>query len=94
MNCLQGYCWNYGDIFIVLLAIGISFRFNQFNDYFRLVIDNEHLMTATTFRDLRVHYFQLIDLVRFVDSKVSGLIMISLGHNMLVLIVKIFSAFK
>jgi Trehalose receptor len=91
---LQGYCWNYGDIFIVVLAVGISFRFNQLNDYFRLVIGNDHLMTAATFRDLRIHYFQLIDLVRYVDSKVSGLIIISMGHNMLVLIVKIFNAFK
>lgn len=94
VNLLQQFSWNYGDIFIVLLAIGINFRFNQFNDYFRIVLDNEHLMTPSTWRELRVHYFQLVDLVYFIDSHVSGLILISMGHNMIILIVKIFNAFK
>lgn len=91
---LQQFCWNYGDIFIILLSLGISFRFKQFNDYFRFVLNNEHLMTQSTWRELRIHYFQLVDLVYFVDSHVSGLILISLGHNMLIIIVKIFNAFK
>lgn len=94
VNLLQAFCWSYGDIFIILLAIGINFRFNQFNDYFRFVLKNESLMTQSTWRDLRVHYFQLIDLVYFIDSHVSGLILISMGHSMLILIVKIFNAFK
>jgi hypothetical protein len=76
------------------MAMGINFRFNQFNDYFYHVLRNENLMTKATWRDLRVHYFQLIDLVYFIDHHVSLLILFSLGHNMLVLLVKIFSALK
>jgi hypothetical protein len=38
-------------------------------------------MTKATWRDLRVHYFQLIDLVYFIDHHVSLLILFSLGHN-------------
>jgi hypothetical protein len=94
VNLLQQFSWNYGDIFVALLAMGISFRFKQFNDYFKHVLKNENLMTHTTWRDLRIHYFQLVDLVYFIDSKVSTLILLSMGHNMLVLVVKIFSAFK
>lgn len=91
---MQAFSWNYGDIFITLIAIGITFRFNQFNCYFRKVLQDESLMTAATFRDMRIDYFQLIDLLHFIDSKVSGLILISSGHNFIVLIFKIFSAFK
>lgn len=94
MSLLQSFTWNYGDIIIVVLAIGISFRFKQFNDYFLVVVQNETLMTKVLWRDLRVQYFLLVDLVYFVDSHVSGLILISMGHNMLILIIKIFNAFK
>lgn len=94
VNVLQQFSSNYGDIFVILLAIGVNFRFNQINDYFRHILKNENLMTQATFRELRINYFQLIDLVYFVDSKVSMLILLSLGHNMLVLMVNIFNAFK
>jgi Trehalose receptor len=94
VNLLQQFSWNYGDIFVMLLAIGISFRFKQFNDYFQHVLKNENLMTKSTWRDMRVHYFQLVDLVYFIDARISTLILLSLGHNMLVLVLKIFNAFK
>lgn len=74
--------------------MGITFRFQQLNDYFSHVLKNDDLMTQATWRDLRVHYFQLIDLVKFIDSHVSLLILVSMGHNMLTLLIKIFSAFK
>jgi hypothetical protein len=94
VGLLQGFSWNYGDIFVVILAMGINFRFNQFNDYFRLILRNENLMTKATWSSLRVHYFQLVELVYFIDSHVSLLILFSLGHNMLILVFKIFNAFK
>lgn len=94
MNLLQSFCWNYGDIFIALLAIGIDFRFSQFNDHFKFILQNENLMTPATFRELRMHYFKLVDLVYYVDSHVSSLIFISMGHNMLIVMLQIFNALK
>lgn len=51
-------------------------------------------MTDLNFRNMRIHFFKLIDLVYFVDAQVSSLILISVGHNMIVIMVKIFSALK
>jgi hypothetical protein len=94
IGLLQGFSWNYGDIFVVIVAMGINFRFNQMNEYFHFLLKNENLMTKTTWRSLRVHYFQLVDLVYFIDNHVSLLILFSLGHNMMILVIKIFNAFK
>jgi len=94
VNLLQAFSWNFSDIFVLILSIGIKFRFGQFNRYFETVSKDERLMTSETFRNLRVHYYQLIDLVYFIDSKISFLILLSLAHNMVVLIIKIFSALK
>jgi gustatory receptor len=92
VNLLQAVSWSYTDIFIILLATGIKFRFNQFNFYFNEVSEDVALMSEEIFSSFRVNYYKLVELVNFIDSHVSTLIMISLGHNMLVLIVKIFSA--
>jgi hypothetical protein len=81
-------------MFVVMMAMGINFRFNQFNDFFQHVLKNESLMTKATWRNMRIHYFNLVDLVYFIDSHVSLLILLSLGHNMMILMLKIFNAFK
>ncbi|XP_070501290.1 gustatory receptor for sugar taste 64b-like [Chironomus tepperi] len=92
VNLLQAFAWNFSDIIVLLLSIGIKFRFDQFNNHFEAVSKDEKLMTTENFRNMRIHYYQLVDLVYFIDSKISFLILLSLAHNMLVLIIKIFSA--
>lgn len=94
VNLLHAFAWNYGDMFIIILAIGISFRFNQLNDYFRVVLKNESLMTPSTWREFRIHYFRLIDFIYFIDKNISTLVLISTTHNMLIVLLKIFNAFK
>jgi Trehalose receptor len=60
----------------------------------KVVSKTEALMTAVNFQAMRISYFKLIDLLTFVDSQISGLLLISMAHNMIVLIVKIFLAFR
>lgn len=91
---MQAIAWSYSDILVLMLAIGLRFRFNQFNMHFKNISRDEDLMTDLNFRNMRIHFFKLIDLVYFVDAQVSSLILISVGHNMIVIMVKIFSALK
>lgn len=77
-----------------MLAIGVKFRFNQFNLRLKAITRDENLMTELNFRKMRIHFFKLIDLVFFVDSQLSSLILVSFGHSMLVIMVKVFSALK
>lgn len=81
-------------MFVLMISIGIKYRFDQINQHFKIITKDESLMTEDNFRDIRIHYYQLVDLVYFIDSNVSLLILISLAHNMLVFIIKIFSALK
>lgn len=94
INLLQAIAWSFSDILILMLAIGVKFRFNQFNLRFKIISRDEHLMTDLNFRKMRIHFFKLIDLVYFLDSHISSLVFISLGHNMLVIMVKVFSVLK
>lgn len=91
---MQAVAWSYSDILILMLALGVKFRFNQFQLRFKFISKDENLMDEMSFRKLRIHFFKLIELVHYVDSQISTLILLSLGHNMFVIMVKIFSALK
>lgn len=78
----------------MLLAMGINSRFRQFNDYFKYVLRHDDLMTCRTWEFMRFHYNKLVDLIRFVDNKITVLIFLSIFHNVFVLGVKVFDGIK
>jgi hypothetical protein len=78
----------------MLLATGISTRFNQFNDYFIHILGHENLMTRHTWKFMRFHYNRLLDLVCYVDNRISFLTFLCLSHNVFILGVKVFDGIK
>ena len=94
INLLQAFSFSFADIFIMLLSMGITTRFQQFEQLFNSIAENSTNAKKSTWRILRVHYTQLLELTRFIDANISLLVLISTGHNMLTLILKIFYAFK
>ncbi|XP_070501279.1 gustatory receptor for sugar taste 64a-like [Chironomus tepperi] len=79
----------------MMLSIGITTRFNQYNHLFRKIIQNRHNeCKPTIWRDLRTHYIQLLELTKFIDSHISGVVLISASHNMLTVLLKCFFAFR
>lgn len=92
---MQAFSFSYADIFIMLLSMGITTRFQQFDQQlFKSVTENSDKATRFTWRNLRVHYTQLVELTKYIDSNISHLVLISTGHNMMTLILKIYYAFK
>lgn len=78
----------------MLLGTGISTRFDQFNNHFIHILDNQNLMTQHTWKFMRFHYNRLLDLVRFIDNHISFLIFMCFTHNVFVLGVKVFDGIK
>jgi len=95
INLLQAFAWSFSDVLVILMAIGITTRFNQFYNRFQSILKSKELMThEDIWTDLRLHYFKLIELVQFVDSQISMLLLVSMSHNMFVMLLKIFNALK
>ncbi|KAG5679797.1 hypothetical protein PVAND_009335 [Polypedilum vanderplanki] len=94
VNLLQAFAFSYTDIFIMLMAIGITTRFNQYIQLFRKIISNDKIRREIIWRNLRIDYIHLVELTKFIDKHISGLVLISTGHNMLTMILKFYSAFK
>ena len=79
------------DLFIILISIGLCTRFNQLNA--RIIQARGKYLKANFWKEIRVHYFMLCDLVDEVDHHISIMIFLTTGHNLLAICVRIFETF-
>lgn len=89
---LMAFCWNYVDFFIIILSLGLSTRFNQMNE--RLRRTPQHQMDRKFWLEVRLHYTNLVDLLEFIDDKISLLVLLSMSHNLFLICTKVFEAVK
>lgn len=89
---LLAFCWNYVDFFIITISLGLLTRFNQLNC--RLRSTPSHLMDRKLWFETRIHFTSLVDLLEFIDSKISLLVLFSMSHNLFLVITKIFEAIR
>jgi gustatory receptor len=85
------FCWNFIDLFIISISVALASRFNQIN---RRLIDSRFGAASKEkfWLEIRVHYYDLIDLVEEIDDEISMLILISTGNNLFSLCVGIFKS--
>lgn len=88
---LMAFSWNYVDIFIIIISMGLRGRFVQLNN--RLKTSNIQRMDQTFWSEILIHYSNLIDLVQYIDSQISTLILLSMSHNLFLIITKIYESF-
>lgn len=89
---LMAFCWNYVDFFIIILSLALSTRFNQLNERLRETPPNQ--MDRKFWLDIRLHYTNLVDLLEFIDDKISLLVLFSMSHNLFLICTKVFEAIK
>lgn len=92
LNVLMAFSWNFVDLFIITISVGLNMRFQQIND--RLHFTSKWNESYQFWKEIRIHFFSLCDLLEFVDSHISILIFISTGHNMYSLCSCIFYSFS
>lgn len=89
ISILMTYSWNFMDLFIILISIGLTTRFNQIN--MRLIKsfenNNDFYWTA-----IRMNYYAMLDLVDKVDTEISILVVVSTGRNLYSICVNIFES--
>ena len=88
---LMAFSWNYVDVFIIIVSMVLEARFIQLNN--RLRTTNIYHMDQSFWSEIRIHYSNLIDLVQYMDSKISTLVLLSMSHNLFLIITKIYESF-
>lgn len=96
------FAWNYMDIFIMLISIGLATRFQQINQ--RLARLNyasgaaEAVPAATlqpaVWLEIRQHYVQLCELLETVDANLAPIILLSCANNLYFICFQLLNIFK
>lgn len=81
-NITTSFYWCFSDTFIMLLAIGISHRFQQIND--RIDYLKGRIVTNERWNNVRLDYVELCELLKFVDDSVGKIILLASLNNSLI----------
>ncbi|XP_037719824.1 gustatory receptor for sugar taste 64a [Drosophila subpulchrella] len=74
------FVWNYMDLFIMMISKGLSYRFEQITGRIRKLEHEEVL--ESVFIQIREHYVKMCELMEFLDSAMSSLILLSCVNNL------------
>lgn len=84
--------WNFIDILIISISIGLIFRFKQFNVNLELARDKP--FPHHYWNEIRYHYTKLADLVTLADHYVSHITLLSCSNNMFFVCLQLYKIFK
>lgn len=90
LNMSLNFIWSFVDLFIVLVSVGISFRFEQINR--RIEFCRGRIAPDWMWCEIRSHYTELCELLRKVDSKMGYLICIASLNDFYFIISQILNA--
>lgn len=89
---LMAFGWNFVDYFIIILSLALSTRFSALNT--RLETTPPYQMKHKFWNDIRIHYMNLVELVYYVDKKISFLMLVCISHNLFLICTKISESIK
>lgn len=75
LNYSYTFFWNYVDLFIILISIGIKFLFEKFN--WRLQCYRGMVVNETVWADIRFHYVKICELLNYTNNVMGEIIVIS-----------------
>lgn len=89
------YCtffWNFMDLFIIVISVGLSRKFNQI--YSSLFRNKHNKCSEFYWKYHRECYQELVELLRNVDSSISNLILLSFLNNLFFICIQLFNSLK
>ncbi|XP_053691092.1 uncharacterized protein LOC128739622 [Sabethes cyaneus] len=86
------FVWNFVDLFVVLVSIGLSVRFRQLNHYISDRISQRKPTTEHCWERIRIHYVSLCELVETLNRSVSRLVFVSYANNLYFICFQIMNA--
>ena len=74
--------WSLCDLIIIMMSIGLSYRFDQINEQLVMIKQGKILVTEQFWIRIREHYVKLCELLGFVGDKISAIILLSCTSNL------------
>ncbi|XP_058817465.1 uncharacterized protein LOC131680771 [Topomyia yanbarensis] len=86
------FAWNFIDLFVVLVSIGLSTRFNQLNRYISKHIRQRKPTSEQFWEKIRMHYVSLCELVETMNRSISRLVFVSYANDVYFICLQIMNA--
>ncbi|XP_069702284.1 gustatory receptor 5a for trehalose-like isoform X2 [Periplaneta americana] len=84
---LATFTWNYTDLFVILISLGLREEFIHFNK--RIKEAKNKILTQLEWQELRESYNFLSALVKTVDSAICGIMLLSFTNNLIFICLQI-----
>lgn len=91
-NLVNTFLWFYVDLFVMLVAVGLSSIFKLYCDY---LVQYKGQITAQYFWDeQRINYRKLCELVEYVDKVISPVTIVSFSNNLYFVCLQLMNVLK
>lgn len=86
------FLWTYMDLFVILISIGLSSKFKEFNH--SLVLVKNHNLSENFWEQKRAQYRILCDLCEYIDNIISTLTLIAFSNDIFFICVQLLNSLK
>lgn len=87
--------WNFCDIFIIVISIGLTDKIMRFNQHLHQVLSEKNsINTKAVWRTIRSDYVQLCGLVESVNNFISPIIVLSCLGNFYFICLQVLQVFS
>ncbi|XP_055326851.1 gustatory receptor for sugar taste 64f-like [Sitodiplosis mosellana] len=92
LNVIATFAWNYMDLFVMVVSVGLSSRFKQLNEDLERVKGKR--MSEDFWALRRTQYRKLSDLCVLVDDAISQITLLSLSNNLFFITLQLLRAIR
>ena len=87
-NIILTFAWSYTDLFVIIISIGLTSKFDQLNDELRKM-KGKRGISPEYWSEYRVYYREIVGLIAVVDLAVSKIVLISISNNLFFICVQL-----
>lgn len=93
VNTIAVVGWSCADIFIMIVAMGLTQRFQQINGRVQR-LQTARIVDESTWTEIRTHYVLVCELLDSVDDQLGVLIMLSCANNLCFICFQLLNIFE
>ncbi|XP_037906242.1 gustatory receptor for sugar taste 64a-like [Hermetia illucens] len=88
------FVWNFMDLFIILISIGLTKRFKQLNERLLRAMEENPNRPEAFFREIRLDFITLYDILGYADKEMSFIILLSCLNNLYFICYQLMNIFQ
>lgn len=92
VNVAATFAWNYMDLFVMMISLGLTSRFRQINDDLQRI--KGEVMSEDFWAIRRTQYRRLAGLCSLIDDAISPITLLSLSNNLFFISVQLLRSIR